>query len=262
MNTLGHSVQTDVSRSPEHGAGHPESYGTAIALHQLGKSFGSVGVLTNIELTVRPGEFLAIVGRSGCGKSTLLRLIAGLDTPTSGQIDLDGYPLQGLNPNTRMMFQDARLLPWRRVLDNVALGLSQRGRQHSQWALEQVGLGNRSQSWVTQLSGGQRQRVALARALVSQPRLLLLDEPLGALDALTRLEMQQLIQHLWQDQRFTAILVTHDVEEAVYLADRVVVLEHGQIALDLPIPLSRPRNPGNSAFAEIKTRILNRILSA
>lgn len=246
----------------ESGHAQAPSYGTEIRICQLDKSFGTAAVLQKVDLSVRPGEFIAIVGRSGCGKSTLLRLIAGLDAPTHGQIDLDGQPVSGLNPSTRIMFQDARLLPWRRVLDNVAIGLSQQGRQRSQWALEQVGLGNRSQSWTTQLSGGQRQRVALARALVSQPRLLLLDEPLGALDALTRLEMQRLIQTLWQEQQFTAILVTHDVEEAVYLADRVIVLHHGRVDLDLPIALPRPRNPGSAAFADLKTHILDRILNA
>lgn len=237
------------------------SYGTEIAIHQLSKSFGSLQVLKQVELNVRSGEFVAIVGRSGCGKSTLLRLIAGLDCATSGAIELDGQPIAGLTPSTRIMFQDSRLLPWRRVLENVSLGLSKQGRQRSQWALEQVGLGDRSRSWITQLSGGQRQRVALARALVSQPRLLLLDEPLGALDALTRLEMQQLIQTLWQEQQFTAILVTHDVEEAVYLADRLIVLDRGNIALDLPIPLARPRNTGDPVFAELKTQVLNQILN-
>lgn len=245
-----------------HAAGNGTAYGTGIEIHQLGKAFGAVPVLQDVGLSVRPGEFIAIVGRSGCGKSTLLRLIAGLEPPTEGQIELDGQLVNGLNPNTRIMFQDARLLPWRNVLDNVAIGLSKTGRQRSRWALEQVGLGDRSQSWITQLSGGQRQRVALARALVSQPRLLLLDEPLGALDALTRLEMQQLIQNLWQEQQFTAILVTHDVEEAVFLADRVVVLNQGKVDLDLTIPLPRPRNSGSAAFADLKTRILDRILSA
>lgn len=267
MNTLEQSFENEFAdksnNPPGYVSGHATdpSYGTGIKIRQVERSFGSVSVLQDVDLSVRPGEFIAIVGRSGCGKSTLLRLIAGLDAPTNGQIDLDGQPVVGLNTSTRIMFQDSRLLPWRRVLDNVAIGLSKQGRQRSQWALEQVGLGNRSQSWITQLSGGQRQRVALARALVSQPQLLLLDEPLGALDALTRLEMQQLIQTLWQEQQFTAILVTHDVEEAVFLADRVIVLNHGKVDLDLPISLSRPRHPGSAAFADLKIQILDRILS-
>lgn len=266
MNILEQSFENKFADKLNDQSGHESGYmteppyGTSIRIRQIEKSFGSVPVLQDVDLSVRPGEFIAIVGRSGCGKSTLLRLIAGLDAPTQGQIDLDGQPVLGLNVSTRIMFQDARLLPWRKVLDNVAIGLSKPGRQRSQWALEQVGLGSRSQSWITQLSGGQRQRVALARALVSQPRLLLLDEPLGALDALTRLEMQQLIQTLWQEQQFTAILVTHDVEEAVFLADRVIVLNHGKVDLDLPISLPRPRNPGSAAFANLKTQILDRIL--
>ncbi len=236
-------------------------YGTQLQLHQLGKTFGDLTVLQDISLDVAPGEFVSIVGRSGCGKSTLLRLLAGLEPPTTGQVVLDGQPLQGLNPVARVMFQDARLLPWRRVLDNVTLGLRHQGQERGEWALQQVGLGDRLQDWTTVLSGGQRQRVALARALVSQPQLLLLDEPLGALDALTRLEMQQLIHRLWQDQRFTAVLVTHDVEEAVYLGDRVLVIEAGSITLDLPIQLPHPRNPASVAFTELKTRILDQILN-
>lgn len=237
------------------------SYGAQLSIRNLSKSFGQVQVLDDINLEIGPAEFIAVVGKSGCGKSTLLRLIAGLDTPTQGQILVDGQSLRGLSRDARVMFQDSRLLPWRRVLDNVVLGLRTNGQQRGEWALQQVGLGNRAKDWVTVLSGGQRQRVALARALVSQPRLLLLDEPLGALDALTRLEMQQLIRRLWQDQQFTALLVTHDVEEAVYLADRVIVIEEGKIALDLPITLPHPRNESSTAFAELKLRILDRILN-
>jgi sulfonate transport system ATP-binding protein len=158
------------------------------------------------------------------------------------------------------MFQDSRLLPWRRVLDNVALGLKRNGKEHGLWALQQVGLASRSKDWTTALSGGQRQRVALARALVTQPRLLLLDEPMSALDALTRIEMQRLIESLWQEQNFTAILVTHDVEEAVYLADRVIVIENGTLLVNQEITLPRPRNTGSAAFAELKTKVLERIL--
>lgn len=237
-------------------------YGTRITIHNLSKAFGEINVLQDVELNVAPGEFIAIVGRSGCGKSTLLRLLAGLDIPTEGEILLDDHPLRGLSNDVKVMFQDARLLPWRRVLDNVALGLRHNGRQQGQWALQHVGLGDRTQAWITELSGGQRQRVALARALVSQPRLLLLDEPLGALDALTRLEMQQLIQTLWQEQQFTAILVTHDVEEAVFLADRVIVLKNGGIDLDLPIQLPRPRRLATVQLNEYKAQILDRILTA
>jgi sulfonate transport system ATP-binding protein len=159
------------------------------------------------------------------------------------------------------MFQDARLLPWKHVIENVGLGLQNNWRERAEWALDQVGLKERAGEWPAVLSGGQRQRVALARALVSQPRLLLLDEPLGALDALTRIEMQRLIEQLWQEQRFTSLLVTHDVEEAVALADRVILIEEGQIALDLPITLPRPRARGNAVFAELKERVLQRVMS-
>ncbi|GAB4232766.1 MAG: aliphatic sulfonates ABC transporter ATP-binding protein [Elainellaceae cyanobacterium] len=234
-------------------------YGVHLRIRNLDKSFGNFQVLRNVNLELNPGEFVAVVGKSGCGKSTLLRLIGGLDAPTNGEIAIDGHRLNRLNSDARIMFQDSRLLPWRKVLDNVVLGLRGNARQRGEWALQQVGLGNRLNDWVTVLSGGQQQRVALARALVSHPRLLLLDEPLGALDALTRLGMQQLIQELWQEQGFTALLVTHDVEEAVYLADRVVVIEDGQIALDLPIDLPRPRRE-SAVFSQLKMQILNRIL--
>lgn len=234
--------------------------GAHLKVKNLGKAFGNFQVLKDIDLEISPGEFVAVVGKSGCGKSTLLRLLGGLDEPTQGQIDQNGQVLQGLNRDARVMFQDSRLLPWRRVLDNVSLGLKHQAQQQGQWALEQVGLGDRARHWITQLSGGQRQRVALARALVSQPRLLLLDEPLGALDALTRVGMQNLIETLWQEQQFTALLVTHDVEEAVYLADRVIVIEEGTITLNLPVTLPRPRDTASLPFAELKARILDRIL--
>ncbi|HEY9627042.1 MAG TPA: ATP-binding cassette domain-containing protein [Coleofasciculaceae cyanobacterium] len=236
-------------------------YGAHLRIQNLGKAFSQFQVLKEINLEITPGEFVAVVGKSGCGKTTLLRLLGGLESPTQGQIEIDGQTLQGLNRNARVMFQDARLLPWRRVLDNVSLGLKTQAAQQAQWALGQVGLGDRAQHWVTQLSGGQRQRVALARALVSQPQLLLLDEPLGALDALTRVGMQNLIENLWKDQQFTALLVTHDVEEAVYLADRVIVIEEGRITLDLPIHLPRPRDVASVPFVELKVQILDRILN-
>ena len=158
------------------------------------------------------------------------------------------------------MFQDARLLPWKRVHDNVALGLPPGQLQATAAVLQQVGLGERLGEWPARLSGGQRQRVALARALVHQPRLLLLDEPLGALDALTRIEMHRLIEDLWRASGFTALLVTHDVQEAVALADRVVLIEDGQIALDQTIDLPRPRVHGDAAFAALEKRILDRVL--
>jgi sulfonate transport system ATP-binding protein len=157
------------------------------------------------------------------------------------------------------MFQDSRLLPWKRVLDNVALGL-QGGKDKAEQVLQKVGLQERKAEWPAVLSGGQRQRVALARALVHDPELLLLDEPLGALDALTRIEMQQLIETLWRERGFTAVLVTHDVQEAIALADRVVLIEDGRITLDERIALPRPRARGSAAFAHLEEHILARVL--
>lgn len=230
-----------------------------LKLERVGKEFQQKKVLKHIDLDVRKGEFIAIVGRSGCGKSTLLRLIAGLDAPTEGQISFAGSRVQGLNTAVRVLFQESRLLPWRTVLGNVRLGLPSRHTAMAEEALRQVGLLERAGEWPRVLSGGQKQRVALARALVSGPKLLLLDEPLGALDALTRIEMQQLVEDLWLDQGFNVILVTHDVSEAVALADRVLLIEEGEVAMDVRITLSRPRER-DSGFAYFENIILSRIL--
>jgi sulfonate transport system ATP-binding protein len=248
--------------APRTAAGHTP--GLRIEVNALHKAFGPREVLRDVSLQIAPGEFVAIVGRSGCGKSTLLRVLAGLDAPTQGELRCDGYPLQ---PHTaaaqglRLMFQDSRLLPWKTVAANVALGLQGPDvTQRVHEALAAVGLADRATDWPSALSGGQRQRVALARALVHRPRLLLLDEPLGALDALTRIDMQQLIESLWRQHQFTAVLVTHDVSEAVALADRVLLIEDGQVALDEPVPLPRPRQRGQSAFAALEDRVLRRVL--
>jgi len=235
--------------------------GVKLQARHLSKRYGEREVLRNAQLTIAPGEFIAIVGRSGCGKSTLLRLVAGLEEASGGALSVDGQPVHGLHGDTRIMFQEARLLPWRRVLENVTLGLPAESRERGREVLGQVGLAERAGEWPARLSGGQRQRVALARALVHQPRLLLLDEPLGALDALTRIEMHRLIEGLWQRHRFTALLVTHDVQEAVTLADRVILIEDGQIALDQRIDLPRPRVPGDAALAALERRILDRVLA-
>jgi sulfonate transport system ATP-binding protein len=237
-----------------------EVHGASLDLQGINKRFGSREVLRNTQLRVAPGQFIAIVGRSGCGKSTLLRLVAGLEQASAGQVRLDGQPLAGLSQTTRIMFQEARLLPWKRVIDNVALGLPKERRDEALKVLDQVGLLDRSNDWPARLSGGQRQRVSLARALVHQPRLLLLDEPLGALDALTRVEMHRLIEELWLSSGFTALLVTHDVQEAVALADRVILIEDGRIALDEQVNLPRPRSQGDAAFAALEKRILDRVL--
>ncbi|BAY77605.1 ABC transporter-related protein [Nostoc linckia NIES-25] len=235
--------------------------GTQLSILDLTKEFGKKNVLNSLNLEVAPGEFVAIVGRSGCGKSTLLRLVSALDKPSSGGILLDGEPLRKLSRSVTVMFQDPRLLPWKRVIENVGLGLQGNWRERAKWALQKVGLEDRAEEWPHVLSGGQRQRVSLARALVSQPRLLLLDEPLGALDALTRLEMQHLIENLWQERKFTAFLVTHDVEEAVALADRVILIEAGRITLDLPVRLSRPRDRSHELFINIRETVLERVMT-
>lgn len=234
--------------------------GVRLEARHLSKKYGERQVLDDAQITIEAGEFIVIVGRSGCGKSTLLRLIAGLESATDGALHTDGKRIDGLHDDTRIMFQEARLLPWRTVLDNVVLGLPPHARERGEQVLAQVGLKERGQEWPTRLSGGQRQRVALARALVHFPRLLLLDEPLGALDALTRIEMHRLIESLWLRHRFTALLVTHDVQEAVALADRVILIEDGRIALDERITLARPRSQGDAAFAAIEKRILDRVL--
>jgi sulfonate transport system ATP-binding protein len=234
----------------------PPPRGLAVRLRQVDKAFGERRVLHGIDLDIEPGEFVAIVGRSGCGKSTLLRLVAGLDAPTGGLLTLDGPA-----SDVRIMFQDARLLPWKRVADNIALGLEGGDvPARARGALAQVGLADRAHDWPAVLSGGQRQRVALARALVHAPRLMLLDEPLGALDALTRVEMQRLIEGLWREHGFTALLVTHDVGEAVALADRVLLIEDGRIAHDERVTLARPRSRGNPVFAATEERVLQRVL--
>jgi sulfonate transport system ATP-binding protein len=233
--------------------------GLPIRLQSVAKNFGDRHVLRQIDLAIDPGQFVVIVGRSGSGKSTLLRLLAGLETPDDGQVQLGGLAPQQAAAGLRVMFQDGRLLPWRRVLDNVALGLSPAERPRAEAALRAVGLEDRAQDWPRVLSGGQKQRVALARALAANPELVLLDEPLGALDALTRLEMQGLIESLWRQSGFTAVLVTHDVAEAVLLADRILLIEDGGIALDLRVDLPRPRRAG-PAVAEIEAAVLERLL--
>ncbi|MFY8106171.1 MAG: ATP-binding cassette domain-containing protein [Elstera sp.] len=230
----------------------------------LEKHFGGQPVLRGFDLDIPAGQFIAIIGRSGCGKSTLLRLIAGLDTPSGGTLTVGGERAEAATA-TRLMFQEPRLLPWASVLRNVEVGLGQDRRKpgalgRALEVLKSVGLDARAHDWPSVLSGGQKQRVALARALVSHPRVLALDEPLGALDALTRIEMQGLLERVWLDQGFTAVLVTHDVSEALALADRVILIENGGIALDLEVPLPRPRRRGSIALAQLEERILKLLL--
>jgi sulfonate transport system ATP-binding protein len=241
-----------LARQAQRGTDH------AVELRGVGKQYGERAVLSDFDLSIERGSFVAIVGRSGCGKSTLLRLVAELEKPTAGVLEKraeDGQPL-----DTRIMFQDARLLPWKSVLNNVMLGLGRGAREDARAVLNEVGLLERANDWPAQLSGGQRQRVALARALVHRPQLLLLDEPLGALDALTRIEMHALIERLWLEHRFTALLVTHDVHEAVALGDRILLIEDGRIALDQPVPLERPRARASAGFAALEDHVLQRVL--
>jgi sulfonate transport system ATP-binding protein len=205
---------------------------------------------------------VTLIGRSGCGKTTLLRLIAGLDAPDGGSVLVGGVSPDRARARTRMVFQEARLLPWKSVLDNVMLEqVDAETKRLAREALERVGLRGREHDWPRQLSGGERQRLALARALVSRPSLLLLDEPLGALDALTRLDMQLLIERIWQEEGFTALLVTHDVHEAVALGDVVVSIEAGQVALRLPVDLPRPRDRQGPAFNHIVSQVLDHLLN-
>jgi sulfonate transport system ATP-binding protein len=240
----------------------PRDAGVAIELAHVAKGFDQKQVLTDVDLQVGSGEFIAIVGRSGCGKSTLLRLLAGLAAASDGSVRVAGRTVREQVSEARIMFQDARLLPWRRVLDNVGIGQRGNWRTAALDALAHVGLKDRAGDWPSILSGGQRQRVALARALVSRPKLLLLDEPFGALDALTRLEMQRLLERVWHEVGFTAILVTHDVAEAVALADRVLVLENGRISAIRQIKHERPRVRHDTALAEIEGGILEHLMAA
>jgi sulfonate transport system ATP-binding protein len=240
--------------------------GVAIRIRGLTKAFGAHAVLHGIDLRVRAGEFLSVIGKSGSGKSTLLRILAGLDRPTSGQVLFDDMPGEQGSPVARLMFQEPRLLPWARVIDNVEVGLGERryapGAERRALArLAAVGLESRARDWPSVLSGGQKQRVALARALASRPNFLALDEPLGALDALTRMDMQVLVEQVWQEQGFTAVLVTHDVTEAIVLGDRVVLIEDGIVKLELNVDLPRPRRRGSPEIAALEEKVLRHLFS-
>ncbi|MFJ8252784.1 ABC transporter ATP-binding protein [Streptomyces sp. NPDC094466] len=223
----------------------------AVRTTRLVRRFGDRTVLKELDLTVAPGEFTALLGRSGSGKSTLLRAVARLDHSVEGSGEL------AVPERVSLSFQDSRLLPWLRVLDNVTLGLrGPAARERGLTALEEVGLAGRDRSWPHELSGGEQQRAALARALVREPELLLADEPFGALDALTRIKMHGLLRELYERHRPAVLLVTHDVDEAVELADRVLVLEDGLISVDLAIDLPTPRSRRDPRFQEYRDTLL------
>lgn len=243
----------------------PRGEPAGLRLRGVEKRFGDNHVLRGLDLDVPAGQFVAIVGKSGCGKSTLLRLLTGLEEQTEGTIDFVAANGDAVAPEARIVFQEPRLLPWFSVRNNVAVGLgegvsSALAASLADAALRDVQLDEKAGEWPSNLSGGQRQRVALARALVSRPGFLALDEPLGALDALTRISMQQLLTRVWREGGFTTLLVTHDVSEAVHLADRVIVLDEGRITLDLDIPADHPRRHGDPLLAELEGRLLSTIL--
>lgn len=223
--------------------------GYVVQIAGLSRRFGDHEVLRGIDLELRPGEFVAMLGHSGSGKSTLLRALAGLDPDVDGVVRAPA--------NRAVVFQNPRLLPWRRALDNVAFALDRRdGAARARAALAEVGLAGKERAWPLTLSGGEAQRVSLARALVREPELLLLDEPFGALDALTRLKMYQLLRDLWLRHRPAVLHVTHDVDEAILLADRVVVLTDGVLSLDLEVTVPTPRSRDSDGFGSLRRRLL------
>ena len=245
----------------------PDTLKGAVSLRHLSKSFTLNGqplpVLRSLSLDIRAGESLAIVGPSGCGKTTLLRLLAGLEAADSGQVVIDGRPVTGVGTERAVIYQEPRLLPWLSVLDNVAFGLEVRGiarsvaQDRARRYIRLVGLSDFEGAWPRQLSGGMAQRVGIARALTVQPGILLLDEPLGALDAMTRLTMQEELARIWSEENVTMILVTHDLEEAIFLADRVLVLSRDSVAPRLvDVELPRPRNRSEPGFVAMRRRLM------
>ncbi|MDQ2081160.1 ABC transporter ATP-binding protein [Xanthobacteraceae bacterium Astr-EGSB] len=234
-----------------------------LAIESVSRTYpGGVHALERVSIAVAAGEIVAVVGGSGCGKSTLLRLVCGLDRPSAGRVLLDGGVVTGPHEKIGIVFQEPRLLPWLTVAGNVEFGLDGRPRAEragrAKVQLARVGLADKASAWPRQLSGGQAQRAAIARALVTRPQVLLLDEPFSALDAFTRIDLQDHLLDLWADLTPTLLLVTHDVDEAIVLADRIVVMKprpgrvHEEIAIDLP----RPRDRQSAAFDFAKRRVL------
>ncbi|MGY4364702.1 NitT/TauT family transport system ATP-binding protein [Bradyrhizobium sp. LB1.3] len=245
---------------------HPAA-GAALDIEQVSHAFDIDGaelpVLSDVSLSVEPGEFVALLGPSGCGKSTLLRLVAGLDKPRSGTLREDEARITRPHPSRVVVFQDPTLFPWRTVWENVALGLEAQGILKSQRhrvdaALDLVGLSSFRNAYPHQLSGGMAQRVALARALVNDPKILILDEPLGKLDSLTRITMQAELVSLWQRKGFTTLLVTHDAEEALVLANRVIVFSDrpARVKADIRVDRPYPRHRGDPYLADLRRQIL------
>ena len=255
-----------VTLAPERSAA--QAVGASLTVEAVSHAFAIRGtplpVLDRVSLAVEPGGFVALLGPSGCGKSTLLRLVSGLEQPDQGVVTVDGRSVEGPDPSRLLVFQDPTLFPWLTVRGNVGLGLEARGvgragRPRIEQALGLVGLSDFAEVYPHQLSGGMAQRAALARALVNEPRLLLLDEPLGKLDALTRLALQAEILRLWREKRFTALLVTHDVEEALVLAERVIVLSDRPAAIqaDIPVSLAYPRHRDDPELVRLRREILH-----
>lgn len=244
-----------------------QGHGRVLEFDGVTKSFAKTDsdnithALAEINLKIEPGEFVSIVGTSGCGKSTILRLIAGLIGTTTGEIRLDGKPIQGPGPDRGMAFQKATLFPWLTIEKNISFSLRMQNKYDKEMVdrmIKMVGLEDFRHDYPHQLSGGMAQRVALVRSLINNPDILLLDEPLGALDAFTRMNMQDEILNIWRQQKQTVIMVTHDVEEAVYMGTRVLVMEPrpGRVKADIPINLKEPKHRESEEFQEYRNQIL------
>ena len=245
---------------------------TVLKLDNVSKSFAKIETddvthaLSSVTTTMESGEFISMVGPSGCGKSTILRLVAGLIQPTTGSITLNGKPIEGPGPDRGMMFQKATLFPWLTVYDNIAFSLKMQGKLKGnedkvEEMIKTIGLQDFREDYPGQLSGGMAQRVALVRSLINEPPVLLLDEPLGALDAFTRMNMQDEILRIWQKKQQLAIMVTHDVDEAIYMGTRVLVMDShpGRIVSDLKIDQPYPRDRSSREFVEYRNEILKQL---